>query len=166
MRFVRILGLASVAALSWMLTACNSCTRQFDQTENNARLKKEWENSVAPTPKLTENGELPAAAGADGAAAAAKDPAALAEEKFATFCSTCHGTAGDGNGPAGAALNPHPRNFTDAAWQEKTDDARIAQVTKNGGASVGLSPMMAPWGGSLSDAEITALVAKIRRFKK
>ena len=164
MRFVRILGLASAAALSWMLTGCNACTRQYDPSENNARLKKEWENSVAPTPKLSETGELPAAPGA--AAAPAADPVAAADVKYGQICVTCHGAAGDGNGPAGAALNPHPRNFTDAAWQAKTDDTRIAGVIKNGGASVGLSPMMAPWGAILSDDDIKGLVAKIRRFKK
>lgn len=30
---------------------------------------------------------------------------------FATACASCHGTQGKGDGPAGVALNPKPRNF-------------------------------------------------------
>lgn len=33
------------------------------------------------------------------------------KELFAANCSSCHGEQGNGDGPAGAALNPKPRNF-------------------------------------------------------
>ncbi|MFA3782062.1 cytochrome c [Melioribacteraceae bacterium 4301-Me] len=33
---------------------------------------------------------------------------------FETTCASCHGTEGKGDGPAGAALNPKPRNFHSA----------------------------------------------------
>ncbi len=41
-------------------------------------------------------------------------PQALARGKklFTANCAACHGTNGMGDGPAAAALNPHPRNFT------------------------------------------------------
>lgn len=31
---------------------------------------------------------------------------------YATNCEMCHGSKGDGNGPAGAAMNPKPRDFS------------------------------------------------------
>ncbi|MBI4822593.1 MAG: cytochrome c [Deltaproteobacteria bacterium] len=43
-----------------------------------------------------------------------KATAELVAKGKATFtvnCVPCHGEKGDGNGPAGAALNPKPRNF-------------------------------------------------------
>jgi mono/diheme cytochrome c family protein len=36
---------------------------------------------------------------------------AKGKEQYNTLCATCHGTNGDGEGIAGAALNPKPRNF-------------------------------------------------------
>lgn len=33
------------------------------------------------------------------------------KELYANNCSSCHGVMGQGDGPAGAALNPRPRNF-------------------------------------------------------
>jgi mono/diheme cytochrome c family protein len=40
---------------------------------------------------------------------------------FAQTCATCHGPEGRGDGPAGAGLNPRPRNFTaPAGWKNGT----------------------------------------------
>ena len=41
-------------------------------------------------------------------------------------------------------------------------DEFLFKVIKEGGASVGKSPLMAPWGGSLSDAQIVDVVAYVR----
>jgi hypothetical protein len=38
----------------------------------------------------------------------------------------------------------------------------LFKVVKEGGAAVGKSAMMAPWGTSMSDAEIRGLVAHMR----
>lgn len=50
---------------------------------------------------------------AASAACAKLTPALLEKGKtaFTTNCVICHGDKGDGNGPAGAAMNPKPRNF-------------------------------------------------------
>ena len=89
-------------------------------------------------------------------------------QSYKLTCGTCHGDAGDGNGPAGAALNPKPRDFTDAAWwdDEKTTDEYVAKVIKEGGPAVGLSPLMAPWGGQYDDEQIAAMVEHLKTFKK
>lgn len=82
--------------------------------------------------------------------------------KFKTFCAMCHGDRGAGDGPAAAGLNPAPRNFSDADWQASVDDEHIRTVTRDGGAAVGLSPLMTPWGHSLSQDDLDNLVAFIR----
>jgi mono/diheme cytochrome c family protein len=37
---------------------------------------------------------------------------------FMTNCSMCHGNEGKGDGPAGQALNPRPRNFVEGKWTQ------------------------------------------------
>jgi caa(3)-type oxidase subunit IV len=69
-----------------------------------------------------------------------------AAASFGTVCATCHGPSGQGDGPAGMALDPRPANFTDPAFWETRDRARIVTVIRDGAASVGGSSLMAPWG--------------------
>jgi mono/diheme cytochrome c family protein len=113
----------------------------------------------APHAKLTEKGEMPVVV----ATAAAADPAS---EKYASLCSSCHGADGKADSAAAGGMNPKPRNFHDKDWQGKVDDARIAKVIKEGGASVGLAATMPPWGAVLSDDDVKGLVAKIREWGK
>ena len=54
----------------------------------------------------------------------------------------CHGAGGHGDGPGAAALNPKPRNYTDAAWQKSISDEAIAKIIVSRGAAVGKSPSM------------------------
>lgn len=90
----------------------------------------------------------------------------LGKKKFSMMCSSCHGQTGAGDGPAGGALNPKPRNLQDAAWQDATDDERIKTVINKGGAAVGLSPLMPPLGASMKPEEVDGIVAFIRSLKK
>lgn len=83
---------------------------------------------------------------------------------FTQFCASCHGTSGKGDGPAAAALNPKPRDFTDKALMSQKTDERLFNVIKNGGAANGLSPLMAPWGSVLKDDQIRDVIAYIRTF--
>lgn len=75
---------------------------------------------------------------------AAESPAATkeADEIFKTRCSTCHGTGGKGDGAAAAALNPKPRDMTDAGWQKSVTDEHIEKIILSGGPAVGKSPLM------------------------
>lgn len=82
--------------------------------------------------------------------------------KFQQFCATCHGPAGAGDGPAAAALRPQPRALDDAEWQESVDDDYLKKVITEGGAAVGLSPMMTPWGHALKGEDLENVVAYIR----
>ncbi len=97
---------------------------------------------------------------------AAGDPKAAIDAAWKT-CVPCHGESGTGDGVAGVALNPKPRDFTDATWQAKVDDAHLKKVIVEGGTGVGLSPLMTP-NPQLkgNDAVLDGLVAKIRGLKK
>jgi len=72
------------------------------------------------------------------------EPMAATEAKalFESLCFTCHGLTGHGDGPGAAALNPKPRTFVDAAWQDSVTDEQIQKTIVYGGAAVGKSPMM------------------------
>lgn len=98
--------------------------------------------------------------GAAGTAGAAPDLAA-GKAKFQQLCATCHGPAGKGDGPAGASLNPKPR---DLSVTTKTD-AELKTIMTKGGAAAGLSPTMPPMGATLSDPELANVIAFIRSLK-
>ena len=81
---------------------------------------------------------------------------------YGQFCASCHGQSGKGDGPAAAALNPKPRDHTSKEYMSKMSDEDIFKVVKNGGASIGKSPLMPPWGASLKDDQINDVIAYIR----
>jgi high-affinity iron transporter len=114
----------------------------------------------------------PPAAAAPAAAPAAPPPAASdagataeAKQIFDTRCFTCHGAAGEGNGPASAGLTPPPRNFHDPAWQASVTDEHLRQIIQYGGAAVGKSPAMPANPDLMSKpAVVEALRALVRGF--
>ena len=81
---------------------------------------------------------------------------------YALYCATCHGATGRGDGLVAASLDPKPANHADAAYMGALSDEHIFRVIKEGGPAVGKSPLMAAWGGTLSDEQIRDLVAFIR----
>ena len=99
--------------------------------------------------------------------APAADPAVLAEAKknYEGICASCHGTAGDGKGPAGMVLQPKPANFTDAEFWASRDRAHIIKAITEGGPAVGKSPLMAPFGAQFNEAQIEGLADYVMGFK-
>jgi mono/diheme cytochrome c family protein len=87
-----------------------------------------------------------------------------AHDNFVAQCAKCHGESGRGDGPAGASLPIKPRNFTDCSRMAHESDGRLFNTIKAGGASVGLSKDMPPWGEAFEDNEIKGLVAYVRQF--
>ena len=53
-------------------------------------------------------------------------------------CFNCHGKEGKGNGPAGAMLNPSPRDFTNCKFHKKRKDGELMWVIKNGSPGTGM----------------------------
>lgn len=89
-----------------------------------------------------------------------------AKQMFESLCFTCHGLAGHGDGPGAAALNPKPRSFNDAVWQDSVTDDHIKKVIVYGGAAVGKSPMMVAQPQLKgNDAVLDGLVKIIRGFR-
>jgi len=88
--------------------------------------------------------------------------AARGEASYATYCASCHGVGGDGPGPAAAGLNPKPARHDDGTIMNALDNDHLVKVIQLGGPAVGKSPLMAPWGGTLSEAQIRDVVAYVR----
>lgn len=84
------------------------------------------------------------------------------EVAFKQTCAPCHGASGGGDGPAAAALDPKPANFAAAAFWETRDEAHVAKVVREGGASVGRSPTMPAFGAQFDEEGAAALAAYIR----
>ena len=57
-------------------------------------------------------------------------------------CFNCHGTSGKGDGPAGAILNPTPRNFTNPKFHKIRTPGEMFWVIKNGSAGTGMVPLI------------------------
>ena len=75
--------------------------------------------TISDTAQVTPLGELPVKKGSttepvDVSMYQTPDARIIETDKqlFASNCASCHGETGQGNGPAGASLNPPPRNFT------------------------------------------------------
>ncbi|MCB9567287.1 MAG: c-type cytochrome [Myxococcales bacterium] len=109
-------------------------------------------------------GLLLAPAGCGGGAGSG-DPQVDAASIWSLRCANCHGPEGRGDGPAGRAISPRPRDFSDAAWQRSVSDARIQRVIVEGGAALGLTPTMAPNPDLRGRPEVVdALVRRVRGF--
>ena len=90
------------------------------------------------------------------------DPVGRGAEHYKLYCASCHGEGGAGDGPASAALDPKPVAHDDGRYMNSLSDEHLTKVITEGGVSVGKSPFMAPWGGSLSGEQIRDLVVFIR----
>jgi high-affinity iron transporter len=106
------------------------------------------------------------AAADDAAAKVAAADAAKGAQVYAMYCATCHGPAGAGDGPVGKTLQPPPRNFQTADFKYGATDQDHFDVISNGAASKGGSPLMAPWGAVIPEADRWALVKYINSLKK
>lgn len=137
-----------------------ACTRQHDPRAYWAQYKKERIDSGTQAPKLNADGTIPEVK------VVAKVASGPGDAKYESLCATCHGADGAAADGAALAMNPRPKNLSDAAWQAKVTDEHIALVIKEGGVAVGLSATMPAWGAVVSDADVSDLVKKVRSFKK
>ncbi len=131
------------------------------------------ETRPEPDPVPTGDGPLPVAPAPEAPAPSAA-PASIADigdpkagrVHYANYCTSCHGAAGAGDGPIAAGLNPKPAAHTDGAYMNALSNDHLFKVLKEGGPAVGKSPLMAAWGGTLSDDEIWDVVAYVRTLAK
>lgn len=116
---------------------------------------------------------LAVAMGLSGAAQPAEDAEVLPRDSagasavrgsivFRTYCVLCHGADGRGDGRAAKLYTPRPANLTVSPF----GDAYKEMIIRGGGASVGRSSFMPPWGGELSEEQIQDLVIFLRELRK
>lgn len=61
-----------------------------------------------------------------------KDMVAHGQKLFTQNCAMCHGNEGKGDGPAGQALNPKPRNLVEGPWKKGGGFIGLFNVVTNG----------------------------------
>lgn len=96
-----------------------------------------------------------------GATGAHADDNTVGKKVYRERCSPCHGDAGDGKGPAAAAIQPPPRNFRDPEFWRARTPAQLKATVRDGRPGT----MMSPFAGTLSEAEIDAVVAYVATFR-
>jgi cytochrome c6 len=88
--------------------------------------------------------------------------AADVKETWAKDCAKCHGPDGKGDTKMGKKLEI--KDFTDAKYQDSLKDDAMLKAIKEGVKDGDKTRMKAVEG--LSDEEMKALVAYVRKFKK
>ena len=140
MRVLRLFRRSAAAGLALVLLGCG-----------------DGGSSPAPTPPATGSGPRAPAGG---------EAPVQAETLYKQYCASCHGVDGKGTGPAATALPVKPADHSNPAVMSKLSDADLFKAIKEGGQAVGKSPAMPPWGGTLKDEQIHALVAHVRSLAK
>jgi len=108
----------------------------------------------------------------EAAVKAEKNPyignAAVVAEGKAIFegkgtCFTCHGVSGKGDGDAGKALEPSPRNFTNPKFNACVTDGEMLYIIRNGSPGTAMIPAVST--GILTEDEAKKVQAYERTFK-
>ena len=79
---------------------------------------------------------------------------------FATLCAPCHGTTGDGDGPASSALVPRPRKFKSEPFKFGESPDEVWKTIMNGSPGTA----MVGW-TALSDEDRWALTYYVLSFR-
>lgn len=95
---------------------------------------------------------------------------------FSQTCAMCHGPEAHGDGPAGAALNPKPRNLVEGPWKKGGGFIGWMTVINEGLPGSGMAswkslPLNDRWAlvqfiGSITKAKVTEDPAKVEAFAK
>lgn len=87
------------------------------------------------------------------------EAASVGADLFQANCAACHGPQGHGDGPAGAALDPAPKNLPELS-ATATDDYLFWRIsTGREGTS------MPGWKGILTEEQIWQIISFIRTLK-
>ena len=87
------------------------------------------------------------------------------EKLYRFYCAQCHGTEGKGDGPNVTGDFPvDPRDFTQTAEMNKLSDADLKNVILDGGPAVDKSPLMPPWGKTLTSEQVDGLIKHLRKL--
>ena len=81
---------------------------------------------------------------------------------YLRYCTTCHGDAGRGDGASAAGFATKPADLTDGRLMNALPDEVLLNIILRGGPAEGLSPVMPPFSGYLSDAETRQVIQYLR----
>ena len=87
-----------------------------------------------------------------------------AELAYRTYCTPCHGLAGNGKGINVPFMSVQPRDHTDTREMGTRSDQDLFNAITGGGPAVGKSALMPPWRAVLSDDRSVAPSFKFNRL--
>lgn len=73
---------------------------------------------------------------------------------YGSYCALCHGSALDGKGRAAKLYSPPPANLVASDKNREYKEL----IVRRGGAALGRSEFMPPWGEELSESQIGNLL--------
>jgi mono/diheme cytochrome c family protein len=119
---------------------------------------------AAPAPATAP---APAPAAPAPAAPAAAGPVTFGDPAkgkliYDTYCVTCHGPNGKGDGPAAASLPKKPADHSNGNYMNPLPNAELYKAVREGGQSIGKSNAMPPWGATLSDEQVKDVLGYVR----
>jgi mono/diheme cytochrome c family protein len=146
---VRALALLAIVALAWTGGGCRGSGRHaLSKTAKQGPAVSDstdaiYSASALPSPDLGYN---------------AREGRTL----YRHYCLNCHGETGKGDGFNAFNLDPKPRSLADSSFQAQRSDSDLVVAIRSGGAAVGLSTGMPPWGRTLPERQIQDVVAYLR----
>jgi mono/diheme cytochrome c family protein len=81
---------------------------------------------------------------------------------YLTYCSSCHGDKGKGDGPAASSLPVKPADHTNGGVMNQLPDKFLIEIISKGGSAVGKSALMPAWGSQIKDKQLRDVVGYIR----
>ena len=103
---------------------------------------------------------------ASASALAGQEGKAIAVERgskvYYTYCVSCHGVSGEGNGQRAAKLQTPPANLV----QSRMPSDYKEKMIRKGSESFGLSQAMPPWEDELSNENINDVISFLDSLKK
>lgn len=89
---------------------------------------------------------------------------------FASYCASCHGDSGQGDGPMAPRLmrdfQVKPTNFAMPGWQSSRSDSELVRTIRQGGKAVHRTAFMPAWASTLDQQQTQDLLAYIRELGK
>jgi mono/diheme cytochrome c family protein len=84
------------------------------------------------------------------------------QKLYATYCVSCHGEKGKGDGVAAGSLPVKPKDHTNGAVMNQMTDQSLVDLISKGGGATGKSSFMPAWGASVNEKQVRDIVAYIR----
>jgi mono/diheme cytochrome c family protein len=97
-----------------------------------------------------------------GPAGASAQNVAEGKNLYTTYCTSCHGDQGKGDGVAARSLPVKPADHTNNAVMSQLSDKYLIDIITKGGSAVNKSGFMPAWGSSLNPKQVADIVAYVR----